>query len=204
MITIGLTGSIGMGKSTVLNMFAEEGAAVWNADDAVHRLYARGGAGVSPVGERFPGAIADGAVDRESLSSMVLNDAAALADLEEIVHPLVSADRACFLDAAAREGVDVAVLDIPLLFEKGFEKFFDAVVVVSAPAGVQKARVMARPGMTERKFRSILMKQTPDAEKRRRADVVIYTGAPLEETRAAVRSVYQRFLERASIQPKPR
>lgn len=199
MIAVGLTGSIGMGKSTATAMFAEEGAAVWNADDAAHRLYAKGGAGVAAVGARFPEAIAGDAVDREILSRLVLDDAAALADLEAIVHPLVSADRARFLDAAARDGVDVAVLDIPLLFEKGLEKFFDAVVVVSAPAGVQKARVMARPGMTEKKFRSILMKQTPDAEKRRRADYVVNTGVSLEETRREVRAVARALRRRFNL-----
>ncbi len=189
MITIGLTGSIGMGKSTVTAMFDEEGAVTWNADAAVHRLYARGGEGARAIAARFPDAMVDGAVDRERLSRLVLDDAAALADLEALIHPLVAADRAHRLDAAAREGAEIAILDIPLLFEKGSEKFFDAVVVVSAPAAVQKARVLARPGMSEKKFRAILMKQTPDAEKRRRADYVIDTGTSLEETRAQVRAV---------------
>lgn len=199
MITVGLTGSIGMGKSTVTQMFADEGAAVWNADDAVHRLYAKGGAGVAVIAGRFPGAIIDGAVDRDILSRLVLDDAGALADLEAIIHPLVSADRARFLDNAAREGADIAVLDIPLLFEKGYEKFFDAVVVVSASAQTQKSRVMARPGMTEKKFRSILMKQTPDAEKKRRADYVIDTGVSLEATREEVRAVARALKARFQI-----
>ncbi len=199
MITIGLTGSIGMGKSTATAMFAAEGAAVWNADDAVHRLYAPGGAGVEALAKRFPAAIAKGAVDREVLSKLVLDDASALADLEAIIHPLVSADRAAFLDNAARDGTDIAVLDIPLLFEKSYEKFFDAVVVVSAPADVQKARVLARPGMTEKKFRSILMKQTPDAEKRRRADYVIDTGLTLAKTHEQVRAVIAALRKRFSI-----
>lgn len=199
MITVALTGSIGMGKSTVTAMFAEEGAAVWNADEAVHRLYAKGGAGVDPVAARFPAAIAGAGVDRGVLSALVLDDAAALADLEAIVHPLVAADRAAFLDNAAREDVDIAVLDIPLLFEKGGEKFFDAVVVVSAPPEIQRARVLARPGMTERKYRSILMKQTPDSEKKRRADFVIDTGVSLEETRAQVKSVMSGLKSRFSL-----
>ncbi len=189
MITVGLTGSIGMGKSTVAAMFRDEGAAVWDADAAVRRLYARGGAGYDAVKERFPEAIGEGGVDREKLSGLVLNDASALADLEAIVHPLVGADRGAFIDDAARSGAEIVVLDIPLLFEKGSEKFFDAVVVVSAPADVQRQRVLARPGMTEKKFRSILMKQTPDAEKRRRATYVIDTGVSLEETREQVRAV---------------
>lgn len=199
MISVGLTGSIGMGKSTVLAMFADEGAAVWNADDAVHRLYAKGGGGVEAVGARFPTAIRDGAVDRDILSRLVLDDAAALAELEAIVHPLVSGDRATFLDQAARDGADLAVLDIPLLFEKSYEKFFDAVVVVSAPADVQKTRVLARPGMDEKKFRSILMRQTPDAEKRRRADFVIDTGSPLSQTKMQVREVAKALRRRFSV-----
>ncbi|MCB2096187.1 MAG: dephospho-CoA kinase [Parvularculaceae bacterium] len=199
MISIGLTGSIGMGKSTVTGMFADEGAMVWNADDAVHRLYAKGGAGVAALKERFPSAIIDDAVDRNILSTLVLDDAAALADLEAIIHPLVSKDRAETLDSAARSGADFVVLDIPLLFEKGYERFLDAVIVVSAPTVMQQARVMARPGMTERKFRSILMKQTPDAEKRRRADYVIDTGVSLEETREQVRAVVTALKERFSI-----
>lgn len=189
MIVVGLTGSIGMGKSTVAAMFAEEGAHVWDADAAVRQLYAPGAEAYRAIKERFPGAVTAAGVDREKLSALVLHDAPALADLEAIVHPLVGADRGAFIDDAARAGAEIVVLDIPLLFEKGSEKFFDAVVVVSAPAEVQRARVLARPGMTEKKFRSILMKQTPDAEKRRRADYVIDTGVTLEETRAQVRSV---------------
>lgn len=199
MITVGLTGSIGMGKSTVAAMFAEEGASVWSADDAVHRLYAKGGASVEAIGARFPSAIVEGAVDRDLLSKLVIGDPAALADLEAIIHPLVSADRARFLDAAARDGADIAILDIPLLFEKGYEKFFDAVIVVSAPADVQKARVMARPGMTEKKFRSIVMKQTPDAEKRRRASYVIDTGFALDETRRQAKTVLAALKKRFDI-----
>lgn len=189
MITVGLTGSIGMGKSTVAAMFADEGAMVWDADAAVRRLYAPGAEGYLAIKERFPDAIGADGVDRGKLSALVLNDAAALADLEALVHPLVSADRSAFIDGAARAGAEIVVLDIPLLFEKGSEKFFDAVVVVSAPADVQRARVLARPGMTEKKFRAILMKQTPDPEKRRRADHVIDTGVTLGETRAQVRAV---------------
>lgn len=199
MIAVGLTGSIGMGKSTVLKMFAAEGAAVWNADDAVHRLYAAEGAAVAPVAARFPAALVDGAIDRNILSSLVLDDVPALAALEAIVHPLVTADRARFLDSAAREDVDIAVLDIPLLFENGYEKYFDAVVVVSAPADVQRARVMARTGMTEKKFRSILMKQTPDAEKRRRADYVVNTGLSIDETRAEAQAVVRALKTRFAL-----
>ena len=187
---VGLTGSIGMGKSTVAAMFGDLGAAVWDADAAVHRLYAKDGAAVRLVAERFPDAIVDGAVDREALSRAVVGDAAALRDLEAIVHPLVGADRARFLDETQRSGVELVVLDIPLLFEGGYEAFFDAVVVVSAPAEVQRRRVLARPGMTAEKFEAILAKQTPDAEKRARADFVIDTSTPLDETRIAVAAVW--------------
>ena len=197
MLTVGLTGSIGMGKSTVTAMFAALGAAVWNADDAVHRLYAPSGRAVPFVAARFPDAVVDGAVDRDRLSKCVLDEPSALADLEAIVHPLVAEDRALALTDAARQGVDVAVLDIPLLFEKGLEKFVDATVVVSAPFDMQRERVLARPGMSERKFRAILAKQTPDAVKRRLADYVIDTGVSLEATRAQVAEVYAALLARA-------
>lgn len=198
MITVGLTGSIGMGKSTVAAMFADEGASVWDADAAVRRLYAPGAPGYDAIAARYPEAVGEGGVDREKLSAIVLNDAVALADLEASIHPLVSADRGAFIDKAARASADIVILDIPLLFEKGSEKFFDAVVVVSAPAEVQRARVLARPGMTEKKFRAILMKQTPDAEKRRRADFVINTGVPLAETRQQVRAVMDALRKRAT------
>jgi len=186
MITVGLTGSIGMGKSTVAAMFAQEGAAVWDADAAVKKLYAPQGEGYLAIRARFPDAVGADGVDRDKLSAIVLDDPVALADLEALIHPLVGADRGAFIDEAARRGDSVVVLDIPLLFEKGAERFFDAVVVVSAPADVQRARVLGRPGMTEKKFRSILMKQTPDAEKRRRADHVIDTGGSFDHTRAQV------------------
>ncbi|HPE31716.1 MAG TPA: dephospho-CoA kinase [Parvularculaceae bacterium] len=189
MIVVGLTGSIGMGKSTVLKMFEALGAAAWNADDAVHRLYAKGAAGALAVAKDFPEAIVDGAVDREKLAALVLGNPEKLRRLEEIVHPLVSDDRADFLARAESDHVDIVMLDIPLLFEKSYEEMFDAIVVVSAPADVQRARVLARPGMTEAKFEAILAQQTPDAEKRARADYVIDTGLPLEETKAQVEGV---------------
>jgi dephospho-CoA kinase len=196
MITVGLTGSIGMGKSTVASLFAAEGAAVWSADEAVARLYAKGAPGTRAIGKAFPRAVRNGEVDREALAAIVLDDSAAFAELESLIHPLVAEDRARFLATAARDGVDVAVLDIPLLMEIGSENLFDCVIVVSAPADIQKRRVMARPGMTERKFHAILAKQTPDAEKRRRADFVIDTGAPLEQTRLQVREVMARLRTR--------
>ncbi len=189
MMLVGLTGSIGMGKSTVAQMFRDEGAPVYDADAAVHALYDRGGAAVGPVGEVFPAAVVDGAIDRAKLSAFVLADADALRTLESIVHPLVGQAQLAFLEAARAAGATLAVLDIPLLFEKGGEKRVDKVIVVSAPHEVQRARVLARTGMSAEKFEAILAKQTPDAEKRARADVVIDTGGSLEETRAQVKTV---------------
>ncbi len=199
MIRIGLTGSIGMGKSTVLQMFADLGAAVWDADAAVHRLYAKGGAAVEPIAALFPDAIVDGAVDRAMLARTVLRDTEALAKLEAVVHPLVAQDREAFMLAASEAGADAVVLDIPLLFENETEKFFDATVVVSAPAEVQRKRVLTRPGMTEAKFEAILKLQTPDAEKRQRADYIIDTGLALEETRAQTAAVYGEILKKFSV-----
>lgn len=198
MIKIGLTGSIGMGKSTVLKMFGDLGAAIWDADAAVHRLYEKDGAAVTRIAEAFPGAVKDGVIDRAALASVVLNDAAAIERLEAIVHPLVWRDREAFMDSAARAGAAAAVLDIPLLFENGMEAFFDAVVVVSAPAAVQRERVLARPGMTAEKLDAILARQTPDEEKRKRADYVVDTGAPLEKTHDAVSEIYKTILDRVS------
>jgi len=186
MIVLGLTGSIGMGKSTTTAMFAEAGALVWNADDAVHRLYARGGAAVGPVGEAFPGAVADGAVDRTRLAETLGRDGDAFARLEAIVHPLVLKGRLDDLAAAQARGVKLAVLDIPLLFETGGDAAVDAVVVVTAPASVQAERVLARPGMTRERFEAILARQMPDTEKRRRADFVIDTSVGLEAAKARV------------------
>jgi dephospho-CoA kinase len=197
MILLGLTGSIGMGKSATARMFAETGTPVYDADAAVHRLYAKGGAAVGPVGEAFPGVVKDGAVDREALSRAVLNNPAAMKTLESIVHPLVRREQERFLEEQRRAGAPVVVLDIPLLFEGGGERFLDAVIVVSAPAATQRARVLKRPGMTEAKFEAILAKQMADAEKRRRADFVINTGLGFEEARAQVRQVLDAVLEPA-------
>ncbi len=198
MIRIGLTGSIGMGKSTVLQMFADYGAAVWDADAAVHRLYAKGGAAVAPIAQAFPDAVVDNGVDRARLAKIVLADEKALAKLEAIVHPLVGEDREAFLREAAAAGADAAVLDIPLLYENGSEIFFDAIVVVSAPADTQRARVLARPGMSEDKFAAILKLQMPDEEKRQRADYTIDTGLALEETRAQVDKAYADIIRKFS------
>lgn len=199
MILIGLTGSIGMGKSTTTAMFAERGAVVWNADEAVHRLYAPGGAAVAPVGAAFPGVVVDGAVDRTRLAEALGRDETAFRRLEAIVHPLVAAGRADDLEAARSAGVRLAVLDIPLLFETGGDAGVDAVVVVSADPAIQVERVLARPGMTRERFEAILARQLPDAEKRARADFVIDTGRGLDVARAQVRAVVDAVLDPAWI-----
>ncbi len=199
MIKIGLTGSIGMGKSTVAAMFGDMGAAVWDADAAVHRMYQRGGAAVEPVKALFPDVIFDGAVDRGRLASVVLGAPASLQKLEAVVHPLVAADREAFMTAAAHAGASAVVLDIPLLFENGSEKFFDVVVVVSAPADVQRARALARPGMNEAKFAAILAEQMPDAEKRGKADYVISTDQSIEATRIDVGRVFEKIIARVEL-----
>lgn len=183
---LGLTGSIGMGKSTTAAMFAAEGVPVWDADEAVRRLYAPGGAAAAALQRALPGAIAaDSSVDRAALKALISADPAVLQRLNAIVHPLVAADRAGFL-AAAR--ADVVLLDIPLLYETGAESGCDAVVVVSAPPEVQKARVLARQTMSEAMFETILARQMPDAEKRARADYVIETTS-MDSARAAVKDV---------------
>ncbi len=189
MITIGLTGSIGMGKSTIAAMFADEGAAVWDADAAVHRLYAAGGAGVEAIRSVAPAAIKGGSVDRGELRSAILANPDLLKKIENLIHPLVALDRKEALDIAREEGRIAAVLDIPLIFETGSAKAFDAVVVVSAPSDVQRERVLARPNMTVEAFEAILKKQTPDAEKRAGADFVIKTDGSLENSRDQVRAV---------------
>lgn len=201
MIILGLTGSIGMGKSTAGRMFADEGALLWDADAAVHRLYARGGAAVGPLGEAFPGVIVDGAVDRARLAEMLGRDEGAFKRLEAIVHPLVAQDRVQDLAAARAEGVRLAVLDIPLLFETGGDAFVDAVVVVTADPEVQAARVLARPGMTRERLEAILSRQTPDAEKRRRADFLVDTGRGLDAARAQVAQIVGTVLDPAWTPP---
>lgn len=202
MILLGLTGSIGMGKSTTTAMFADLGAVVWNADDAVHRLYAPGGEAVGPVGEAFPGVVVDGAVDRTRLAEALGKDETAFRRLEAIVHPLVAQGRAADLEAARTAGVKLAVLDIPLLFETGGDRAVDAVVVVTADPAIQAERVLARPGMTRERFDAILARQMPDAEKRARADFVIDTGRGLEAARAEVEAIVATVLDPSWISPR--
>lgn len=196
MLIVGLTGSIGMGKSTAVRFVRRAGVPVYDADAAVHAIYKRGGAAVKPIGELFPDAIVDGAVDRARLSALVLNDAAAIRRLEGIVHPLVRAIQERFLRTMARQRVPVVVMDIPLLFETGGDARCDAVIVVSAPAAVQRRRVLSRPGMTEEKFRQILARQLPDREKRRRADIVIPTQTGYIETARRIRLALRSLRER--------
>lgn len=186
---LGLTGSIGMGKSATLAMFAEAGAPVYDADAQVHRLYEKGGAAVAPIEAAFPGVVRDGAVDRQLLGERVLSNDSALKTLGAIVYPLMNDGREAFLASAKASGAPFAVLDIPLLFENAGDKGFDAVVVVSAPAALQRERVLSRPGMTVEKFESILAKQLPDAKKRARADFVIDTSQGFDAARAQVAEI---------------
>lgn len=187
MFILGLTGSLGMGKSATAAMFADEGVPVHDADAAVHRLYER--EAVPLIEAAFPRTTRDGKVDREALSRRVLGDPVAMKRLEAIVHPLVRKAEERFLVAAAAGGATVALLDIPLLFETGGEARCDAVVVVSAPAEIQRARVLARPGMTEQKFQAMLARQMPDAEKRARADFIVDSGQGFDHARTQVRDI---------------
>ena len=194
MIVLGLTGSIGMGKSTATNTFRRLGFPVFDADAAVHQLQGRGGRAVAPIGAAFPGSVNDGRVDREALRRAVLGDPTALKRLERIVHPLVRDAERRFLARARREGRRLAVLDVPLLLETGGEKRVDQVVVVSAPASVQAVRVLRRPGMTAERLASIRARQMPDADKRRRADVVVHTGLSRRFAQAAIVRLVRRLL----------
>jgi dephospho-CoA kinase len=189
MITIGLTGSVGMGKSTTAAMFADEGAPVYDADAEVHRLQGPGGAAVAAIEAAFPGVVKDGAVDRGELGSRVFGDPPALQRLNEILYPLLGAGRAAFFERAEASGADMVVLDIPMLFETGGEARVDAVVVVTAPEHVQRERVLARPGYAADRLDAILARQMHDAEKRARAHFVIDTGQGLDHARAQVRQV---------------
>jgi dephospho-CoA kinase len=187
MIVLGLTGSIGMGKSTTAKMFAEAGVPVHDSDDAVHRLYA--GPAAPLIGAEFPGVLVDGAVDRTRLAARVLGDPAALKKLEEIVHPLVRADADAFVARHRAAGAPLVLLDVPLLFETGGRGRVDKVVVVSAAPEIQRERVLARPGMTVEKLQAILARQMPDADKRRLADFVVDTGLGFDAARAAVAKI---------------
>lgn len=190
-LLVGLTGSIGMGKSTVSGFLSALHVPVLCADEVVHQLYAAGGAAVAPVGAAFPDAVVSDAVDRAQLSKYVVGNEAAMKQLEGIVHPLVEAERLRFVRQHAAAGAPVVVFDIPLLYETKAEAGLDVVLVVSAPAQVQQQRVLARPGMTPEKLLAILARQVPDEEKRRRADYVIDTGCSLQETEQQVRSVLE-------------
>jgi dephospho-CoA kinase len=187
MIRIALTGSIGMGKSTVARMFERAGIPVFDADAEVRHLQGPGGALVDRIGKRFPGTVRGGVLDREKLAELVLDDQRRLAELEKIVHPAVRDARAEFIDK--HRDAAALIFEIPLLFETGGEKDFDKVIVVSAPTDVQRERVLRRPGMTADKLASILSRQTPDEEKRRRADFVVDTGTDLSTTEAQVRDI---------------
>lgn len=189
MLLIGLTGSIGMGKSETARMFRAQGLPVYDADAAVHALYAPGGAAVAPIGAAFPGVVRDGAVDRALLSAQVVGKPEAMKRLEAIIHPLVGQVQRAWLAERAREGARMVVLDIPLLFETGGRARVDVVVVVSAPASIQRARVLARPGMTADKLDAILAKQMPDAEKRARADFIVETDKGLDHAEAQVKAL---------------
>ena len=189
---LGLTGSVGMGKSTAARLFAEAGARVWDADRAVAGLYGRGGAAVPEIGKMAPDAIRDGAVDRAALRRWAMAAPGRFDMLEEVVHPLVAADRAAF--ATAHDGEDVLVFDIPLLFESGGETGMNGVAVVSVPEDVQRRRVLARPGIDEAVFERILARQLPDAEKRRRADWVI-DGRTLAAARTDVERIMSEIAE---------
>jgi dephospho-CoA kinase len=198
MFILGLTGSVGMGKSTTAQFFAEAGVPVHDADAVVHRLYE--GEAVPAIEAAFPGTTANGKVDRVKLAARVLDDAGALKRLEAIVHPLVQQAQQRLIADAEAAGKNVVVLDIPLLFEVGRDRDCDAVVVVSAPAEVQRQRVLERPGMTEEKFKAILARQMPDAEKRARADFVVDSSKGFAAARAQVRAI----LDTVARMPKRR
>lgn len=189
MVVIGLTGSIGMGKSTTARFFAEAGVPVYDADQVVHRLYA--GQAAPIIEAEFPGVTNTKGVDRHELAKRVLDDCAALRRLERIIHPLVQHEELRFLNEAEQAGAPIVVLDIPLLFETGADRRVDAVVVATAPAEIQRARAFERAGMTEEKFQAVLTKQMPDADKRRRADFVVDTSQGFASARQQVHAILQ-------------
>ena len=193
MIILGLTGSIGMGKSTTAKLFAEAGVPVYDADAAVHRLYE--GEAVPAIEAAFPGTTVDGKVDRARLSALVVHDPAAMKQLERIVHPMLGASRKKFLDEAERSGAPVAVVDVPLLYETGGESRVDAVVVVTTTPEVQRERILARDNMSSEKLDAILARQLPDSEKRKRADFVVDTSHGLEPVRARIRDILEQAVK---------
>lgn len=196
MITIGLTGSIGMGKSTTAAMFKEAGCPVFDADRAVHDLYEKGGEAVPIIRAVFPDAIKEGAIDRGVLGRYMREDPIQLEVLESFIHPLVGNKRTQFFED--NKSADITVLDVPLLFETGLDKFVDHIVVVTAPAKIQRARVLSREGMTEELFKVLLSKQMPDAIKRKRADTLIFTDMGLENAREQVHSLLRKIRDKAS------
>ena len=193
MIILGLTGSIGMGKSTTAKLFAEAGVPVYDADAAVHRLYE--GEAVPAIEAAFPGTTVDGKVDRARLSALVVHDPAAMKQLERIVHPMLGASRKKFLDQAERSGAPVAVVDVPLLYETGGDNRVDAVVVVTTSPEVQRERILARDNMTGEKLDAILARQLPDSEKRKRADFVVDTSHGLDPVRARIRDILEQAVK---------
>lgn len=193
-VLLGLTGGIGMGKSTTAQMFADLGVPVWDADAAVHRLYDVGGAAVAPMAEAFPGAIIDGAISRPELKQVISADPAALDRIEEIVHPLLAKDRQAFIDGAQ---ANILLFDIPLLFETGADTWLDKTATVSVPLEEQRRRVLARPGMTEAQFDAIRARQLDDAERRARADFIIETTT-LDSARDAVRRIVDQLRSTAT------
>jgi dephospho-CoA kinase len=193
MIILGLTGSIGMGKSTTAKLFAEAGVPVYDADAAVHRLYE--GEAAPAIEAAFPGTTVDGKVDRARLSALVVHDPAAMKQLERIVHPMLGASRKKFLDQAERSGAPVAVVDVPLLYETGGHNRVDAVVVVTTSPEVQRERILARDNMTGEKLDAILARQLPDSEKRKRADFVVDTSHGLEPVRARIRDILEQAVK---------
>jgi dephospho-CoA kinase len=200
MIVIGLTGSIGMGKSNAAQALRRLGVPVHDADAAVHNLLGRGGRAVQPVGALFPAALSGDHIDRRVLGGLVFGDTPALRRLEAILHPLVRRASRDFIQGARRARTPIIVLDIPLLYESGASKTVDMVIVVSAPAAIQRQRVLARPGMTEAKFRAILSRQVPDVEKRRRADFVVRTGGHRGDTFRQLRRVLRIVRGRTELQ----
>lgn len=193
MIILGLTGSIGMGKTTTAGLFSEEGCPVFNADKAVHQLYSKGGKAVPLISAVFPDAVKDGAVDRAVLGDHMRADPLNLKVLESFIHPWVEELRQAFFEASRKNKADIVVLDIPLLFETGGDKKVDVTVTVSAPYKVQKTRVMARPGMTEELFEMLLGRQMSDKEKRSRSDFVLSTGESISETRKQVQELVEKL-----------